>query len=163
MRSGSKSFPTRNGTCQIFTDRIEFHGQGLSGRLSNWLYNKGFKRVSILYALLFFTFLLALVISLWIVNYFLAFFFFGASLVALYGLWTNRQVSLTPLITRRDIIGVNFQKAVEGKARASMEILFEEEGKKYKKLVSLPSLMQNGAAVENSAYWILRDEGLIKD
>ena len=141
MRSGSKSFPTRNGTCQIFTDRIEFHGEGLSGRLSNWLYQKGFKRVSILYALLFFAFLLALVISLWIVNYFLAFFFFGASLVVLYGLWTNRQVSLTPLITRRDIIEVNFQKAVEGKARASMEILFEEEGKKFKKLVSLSPVL----------------------
>ncbi|MEM8889444.1 MAG: hypothetical protein AAGD28_15820, partial [Bacteroidota bacterium] len=69
----------------------------------------------------------------------------------------------TPLIIRRDIIEVNFQKAVEGKARASMEILFEEEGKKFKKLISLPSLMQNGAEVANSAYWILRDEGLIKD
>ena len=113
--------------------------------------------------MLFFAFLLALAISLWIVNYFLAFFFFGAALVTLYGLWTNRQVSLTPMITRRDILEVNFQKAIEGKARASMEILFEEEGKKFKKLVSLPSLMQNGAAVENSAYWILRDEGLIKD
>lgn len=163
MRSGSKSFPTRNGECQIFSDRIEFHERGLGGRLGLWLYKKGFKRVAILYALLFVAFALAFFISLWIENYFLAFFFFGASLMDLYAVWTNRQLSLTPLIIRKDIQEVIFQKAIEGKARASLEVFFEEGGNVYKKKVSLPSLMHNGAAVENSAYWILRDEGFIKN
>lgn len=163
MRSGSKSFPTRNGVCQVFSDRIEFQGNGLTGKLSNWLYNKGFKRVSILYGLLFLGFVLALGISLWLDNYFLAFFFFISALLDLYALWLNKDISMTPLIIRRNIHQVNFQQAVEGKARASFEIFFEEEGRNYKRKVSLPSLMQNGAAVANSAYWIFRDEGLLKE
>ncbi|MEM6805162.1 MAG: hypothetical protein AAF696_27445 [Bacteroidota bacterium] len=162
MRSGSKSFPTRNGECQIFSDRIEFHERGLAGKLGQWLYKKGFRRVSVLYALLFVAFTIAFFVSLWIENYFLAFFFFGAALMDLYALWSNRQLSLTPLIVRQNIQEVIFQKAMEGKARASIEVFFEDEGRNYKKKISLPSLMYNGAAVENSAYWILRDEGLIK-
>lgn len=163
MRSGSKSFPTRNGMCQIFSDRIEFQGNGLMGKLSNWLYAKGFKRISIIYGLLFIGFLLALGISLWLDNYFLAFFFSVSAVLDLYALWLNKDISMTPLIIRRNIQHVNFQQAIEGKARASFEILFEEDGSTYKKKVSLPSLMQNGAAVANSAYWIFRDEGLLKE
>ncbi|MEL6675031.1 MAG: hypothetical protein AAFR61_22680 [Bacteroidota bacterium] len=163
MRQGPKSFPTRNGYCQVFSDRIEIHTDGLAGQLSRWFYSKGIRRVSIFYVLSSLAFLIASFVAIGIGNWFLAVFFFLAVALSVYALFINRQNSIAPLILRKDIDKVDYQAAVKGESRAAFTIFFKDHGKAMKRRVPLPSLMQNGAEIANTAFWIMRDAGLVSN
>ena len=162
MRTGPKTFPSKNGLCQLYSDRIEINVNGAFGKLLRWLYGKGFKSMSVIYGLLFVGFIAATAIAFLIDNYFLAFFFVVFSLVSLYALWINRNVSIAPVIQRREIEKVVYHEAVQGVSRASFDVYFRPEKRLLKRKIFLPSLMQNGAEIANSAYWMMRDEGLVE-
>ena len=161
MRTGPKSFPTKNGLCQLYSDRIEINVNGAFGKLMRWLFGRGFKSMSVIYGLLFIGFVASTTIALIIENYFLAFFFIIFGLVSLYALWINRNVSIAPVIQRKEIEKVVYNEAIQGVSRASFDIYFKPEGRMLKRKIYLPSLMQKGAEVANSAYWMMRDEGLV--
>ena len=154
METHSRSFPIRNGQCHIYEDRIEIKTGGLLEKL-------GAKSVFIPYLLLMLAFALAMLLSVWIVNYFLAAFFASAMLFVLYFLWTHRQLSVARIIPREQIESIEYHPAIPGEARASFKIWFRPRRQKRYRVIYLPGTSVEGAAIAQSAQMMFREEGLL--
>lgn len=154
MDHPSRSFPIRNGQCHIFEDRLEIRTGGLTEK---W----GIKRLFLPYFLLMLAFALAMLLSIWIVNYFLAAFFACAMLFSLYFLWTHRSLSVASVISREHIESVEYLPAIPGEARASFKIWFRPARKRLYRVIYLPGNNTEGAIIAQSAQAIFREEGLL--
>lgn len=161
MKTAAKSFSIKNGNCHIFPDRIEIINTDPIGRFSAFLFKKGIKRAMVLYLLLLIGFVLSLLVALQIENYFLAAFFAVCIPLALYYGWTQRKVSLATVIPREQIASIDYNKAVKGVSRASFTIFFTPKKTTLQKPIPLPSLMQKGNQIADTAYWMMKEEGLL--
>ncbi|GAB4415054.1 MAG: hypothetical protein OHK0039_23400 [Bacteroidia bacterium] len=162
MRSAStKSFTTRNGTCHLYTDRIEIHREDLLGRVERWLYSRGMRRAWVLYALLAAALAIACLAAWLIDNYFLTLFFLTLVPVTLYAAWHHRYTSFAPVVLRSEIESVVYHKAVPGVSRAMFVVSYRPRQRLVQRIISLPTLSQQGASVADTAYWMMRDEGLL--
>ncbi|RMG23236.1 MAG: hypothetical protein D6730_14870 [Bacteroidetes bacterium] len=159
MESRSKFFPLKSGQCHIYPDRIEIISDHALGRL---LAKRGIQRVAVIYLLWLLAFSVAIWVSFFIENYFLVVFFSIAWLFCLYAMWRNRRVSTASVIDRKHIRKVTYQEAIPGTARASFTIYFQPGKQLLQRKILLPSILQNGQMVAQSAYYMLKDEGLIK-
>ncbi|RMG68090.1 MAG: hypothetical protein D6722_12215 [Bacteroidetes bacterium] len=162
MRGGSKSFATKNGSCHLYPDRIEIENHDLAGRLGAFLYRRGFRRAWVLYLLLALGMALAAASSYLIDNMFLAAFFAILVPVALIGLWTQRSVTYAPVIPRKEIESVVYRPAVKGVSRATFIIFFRPRKRLMQRLIPLPGITQQGTSLADTAYWMMREEGLVE-
>lgn len=154
MENLSRSFPIRNGQCHIYEDRLEIRTGGLIEKM-------GIKRLFLPYLLLMLAFALAMLVSVWIVNYFLAAFFGSAMLFSLYFLWTHRSLSVASVIPRDQIESIEYHPAIPGQARASFQIWFRPKRKRLYREVFLPGSSSEGAIIAQSAQAMFREEGLL--
>ena len=161
MEFKSKSFPTRNGSCHIFIDRLEFSSNHSTASLLRWAYKKGFHRSSSLYILIAVIFLLAALISLYIQNVFLALFFGVAMLFGLNMAWSRRKYSFTPIIKKEQVEQVRYLEAIPGERRAGFEIIFRMNDKAFLKKIFLPGRHQEGEMIAQSAFYMMRDAGYL--
>ena len=162
MRSGAKSFSIKNGHCYLYADRIEIVRSDVLGRLTQFLFRRGYQRARVLYLLLSLVLAIATVLSLAISNYFLVLFFGIMTLLGLYASQVNRSVSFAPIIPKRSIEKVHYRKAVQGEARAAFIVHFRPENRLLKRIIPLPTRSHNGNSLADAAYWIMRDEGLVE-
>ncbi|MEO0896518.1 MAG: hypothetical protein AAFY71_08985 [Bacteroidota bacterium] len=168
MRTSAKSFNIKGGYCSVYRDRLEINQHDVSGRVGKWLFQRGILSAAPLYLVLAILLLLGGGLGLVIQNYFLTFFLTLAAFMALYFFMQNRKYSFVPLILRQQIEKVHYEQAVPGKSRASFNILFAPDPENrpewllHRKLI-LPNTVHKGTSVADTAFWILKDEGLIKD
>ena len=162
MKPGTKSFSTRHGYCQIHPDHLEIVREDPYGRMIWWLFRKGISRVLWFYLLFSLGLVLVALMSVQINNYFLATFFALFSLMALWASWHNRFVSFATYIPRKQIEGVSYQEAVQGESRATFLIHFRPRKRLLKRRLTMPSLSQGGSRIAQSAYYMLKEEGLIE-
>lgn len=153
MENAARSFPTKNGQCYIYEDRIEI-------RTGSMLEKIGVKRLFLPYLLLALAFAAAMLVSILIVNYFLAAFFAGAILFSLYFLVTNRNLSVASVIPRDQVDSVRYIPAVPGEARAAFHIIFKPKKRILKRIILLPT-GNNGAEIAQSAQLMFREESLL--
>ncbi|MEM6764036.1 MAG: hypothetical protein AAF824_07785 [Bacteroidota bacterium] len=158
----SKSFPIKNGFCLIYPDKLEINQEDLLGKLEKFLYSKGVKTRVLLYMGLVLVLLIAFLISVSIANYFLSAFFLVLSGATVVFLLKNRKLSLATEIIRKNIQQVTYKEPLAGVSRAMFLITFTEEGKTYLKKLQLPPNSQQGQMVAQSAFLMMRDEGLIQ-
>ena len=164
MEVKAKSFPTKNGYCHIYTDRLEEERNDFSGKLYTWLSKKGIKRAWFLYFLLLFVLIIAAAISYYVLeNYFLAIFFATAAVMDLFAIWRNRNIFISPIVPRNQIQSVIYHQAVPGVSRASFEVFFKPKKRIQKKFIYLPLAQKGGKQVAQSVYYMMKEEGLIKD
>jgi hypothetical protein len=159
----TRSFSTRNGYCHLLSDTIKLEYPGLTGKLHAWLERRGWRSVGWLYLLLAVGFGLAVLLALGIENYFLALFLGVFGLIALYGSWARRKYAISPVIQRKHIESVQYFPAVKGISRARFEVYFRPGKRLFIREIPLPSLLQNGQTEAQSAYWMMREEGLIQE
>ncbi len=159
----TRSFDIKNGYCQIYSDRIELQYKGLSGAFLRWLSRRGWRGEGLLYLMLTILFALLTLTAIIIENYFLALFFAVFSGVTLFALFQRRQYAFSLKIPRSEIEKVEYKEAVKGVSRAKFIIHFRPKKRLFLREILLPSLMQNGQSVAQSAYWMMRDEGLIQE
>lgn len=162
MRGGSKSFVTKNGHCHLYPDRIEIEHHDIPGRLGAFLYRRGLRRAWVLYLLLSLAMSAAAGASILIENFFLAFFFGVLALAALAGVWTQRNMTYAPVVPRSQIESVVYRPAVTGVSRAAFVVYFRPRRRLVQRLISLPSLTQHGTSLADTAYWMMREEGLVE-
>lgn len=160
--SGSaKRFPTRYGYCQIFPDRIELVREDATGRLLARLYARGRHRSLLVYFMLFCGFLLGAAVAILIENYFLFLFLGFFTVISLFGMWENRDVSFASVIPREAIERGAYHPAVEGQARAGFTLWFRKDGRLFRRKISLPSILHHGQSIAEAAVRIMREEGLV--
>ncbi len=162
MRSGSKSFSTKNGVCHLYPDRIEIDRQDWVGVLSRFLFKKGYQRAWVLYLLLTLAMVIGLILSLSIANYFLVFFFVVMSLASVAAAFKNRDLSFIPVIPKKSIEKVVYRKAIESQSRAAFTIYFRPENRLMRRMILLPTRTHQGTSLADTAYWMMRDEGLVE-
>ncbi|MEM7368245.1 MAG: hypothetical protein AAF587_06550 [Bacteroidota bacterium] len=124
--------------------------------------SKGIHGAYIYYVIAFVGLLTATFLTRLIDNYFLAFFFAISALGALYGLWVNRQISYATHIPRAQIESVAYAPAVQGVSRATLSILFRPKKRLYRRKLILPNATHQGTSLADTAYWMMREEGLIQ-
>jgi len=168
MRISAKTFSIRSGHCTVYRDRMEIYQNDLSGRVGKWLFKRNIYSAAPFYLLLAFLLFLAGLLSLSIQNYFLLAFLCLAAVLALALFYQNRRRSFVPIIRREQIESLTYREAVPGKARPSFEVLFMPQPEKKPKLkllrqIVLPNSIQKGTRVADTAYWILKDEGMLTD
>lgn len=164
MRGGAKSFNTKYGYCHLYPDRIELVRKDWVGWLMGFLFRRGYRRAVVLYVLLSIGLGLALLLSLSISNYFLSFFFLVATLVTIYASVRNRDLSFALVIPKKSIEKVNYHRAVEGESRATFVVYFRpNEGQPLlRRIIPLPTRTHQGTTLADTAYWMMRDEGLVE-
>ena len=162
MSPGPKSFSLKSGNCYLYPDRVEIQRTDLQGRISAWLSKKGLHAASLYYLAFFVGLLIAALLSQLIQNYFLSFFFGASALASLYGLWVNRRVSYASIIPRDQIESVEYQPAVQGVSRARFAIDFRPKKRLYQRIIPLPSATHQGTSLADTAFWMMREAGLIK-
>lgn len=161
MRSATKSFAIKDGLCLIYPDRLECQYRGLRGRWLRWANRKGWVGQGGWYVLAALGFLGAVGLSIGINNWFLAFFFVVCALLALAAAWANRHATWQLVIDRKHIERVQYHPPIDGQARGSFLIDYRPGRRLRRRKISLPSLLQGGKEIANSAFWMMRDEGLI--
>ena len=163
MKPGPKSFSLKSGNCHLYPDRLEVLRSDLQGRIMSSLANKGVHGAYLYYLVACLGLILAAFLSSYIDNYFLTFFFGVSALVSLYGLWVNRSVSYAHVIPRKQIESVQYKAAVQGVSRASFTIFFRPGKRLYQRKLILPTATHQGTSLADTAFWMMREEGLIKD
>ncbi|MEO0473184.1 MAG: hypothetical protein AAF206_26455 [Bacteroidota bacterium] len=156
----TRSFATRDGYCHLYSDRIEIEQ---SGGLRKWLDQKGIRREAALYLLAVILFAILALVTVLIENYFLAIFFAGVMLVSLFTAFSQRNTSFAFRIPRSQIEEVHYFPAQEGMSRASFRIDYRSGKSLLKRWVKLPGKTQNGNAIAQSAYWMMKEEGLLAE
>ena len=163
MDSRTKSFPLRSGTCYIYPDRIEIEQHSLAGKLLHRILRKGSKRVFWNYLALTIIFLVAALVAATLTNYFLVLFFLVAAGFSLVNQFQKRNLSLATLIPKDQIEQVTYAPSVEGERRASFTVYFQPEKRLLRRELLLPGRYQkNGEMVEQSAFYLMRDAGLLQ-
>ncbi len=160
MEANAKSFPLKRGSCHIYQDSIQIKGKGLSSYFSHFFFKRGIQRVAIFYLLLAIAFLASLLLFVSIQNYFLALFFGIAALFSLRLLWMNRKVSFAPLIPKKQIEYISYHPAIPGESRTSFKIVFNSGKGILERKLTLPT--QKGEMIAQSAYYMVKDTGLLK-
>ncbi|MCI4671535.1 MAG: hypothetical protein MRZ79_25555 [Bacteroidia bacterium] len=168
MRSSTKSFNIRSGRCTIYRDRVEILQEDISGKIGNWLFKRNIHSAGPVYLLAALLLFIASLLSLTLTNYFLLTFLIATTVVAIYLFFQNRNYSLAPLIQRDQINQIRYHEAIPGKSRPYFEISFSPKKEEKPDLVLLrkivlPNTRHKGTTVADTAYWILKDEGLISD
>lgn len=161
MKAGAKSFNIKGGYCHLYPDRIEIVRQDAWGRLIKLLFRRGYQRMRILYLLLAIGMAIAALITILIDNLFLGSFFGLLVPISLLAAWMNRDLSFAPVISKRSIEEVVYRRAVQGEARAAFIIYFRPEQQCLRRIISLPTHVHQGTSLADTAYWMMRDEGLI--
>lgn len=161
-QSGPKSFSLKTGNCYIYPDRIEIQRADIQGKFFSFMEQRGIHGAYVYYVITFLGLIGATFLTTLIDNYFLAFFFALSSLGALYGLWVNRQISFAQIIPRAQIESVDYAPAVEGVSRATLSILFRPKKRLFKRKLILPNATLQGTSLADTAYWMMREEGLIQ-
>ncbi len=159
----TRSFSTKNGYCNLLPDRIELESRGLGGKIEGKMESMGWRSVGLLYLFLALGFFLSGLLSIYIDNYFLATFFAAFGLISLYASWMRRKYAFSRTMLRKEIEAVRYYEAVKGVSRARFEVDFRPKKRLYIREILLPSLSQNGQTEAQSAYWMMREEGLIQD
>jgi len=163
MKSGAKSFNIKGGYCYLYPDRIEVLRQDALGQLTAFLFRRGYQRALVLYLLLSVLMVLGALITALIDNYFLASFFTLLIPFSLGAAWFNRDLSFAPVIPKRSVEHVEYRRAVQGESRAAFIISFRPEKRLLRRVISLPTHTHRGTSLADTAYWMMRDDGLITD
>ena len=80
----------------------------------------------------------------------------------IYGIFSSVNNSATPIIERNKIKSFDLKKAIFGLTRSRFEVKFEDENAKTKKrLIMLPSSMNNGQDETEKAIEIMKAENLL--
>lgn len=161
MKPGVRSFTIKGGQCHLYPDRIEIRRSDWVGSLTNFLFRKGYQRAIILYLMLAIGLFLAAVLALLIENYFLASFLLGMGVLAGGTAIVNRDLSFVPVIPKRSIEKTEYRRAIQGEARAAFIIYFRPDRQLLKRVILLPTLTHQGTSLADTAYWMMRDEGLV--
>ena len=161
--TGKRSFPTRTGYCHLYADRIEIEINGFTGRLRSWLSGKRLASMWLYYLALSVLFLLSALLALTIENYFLAAFLGVFAVISLVALWIYRRHTFSVNILRDQIDRVEYSPAVEGQSRASFQVYYQPGRYMMQRPILLPGKSQNGASVAQSAYWMMKEEGLLAE
>ncbi len=162
MRATTRSFPLREGQCILHHDRIELVHAGLKGWFLAWANKRKLTSMAFWYFMGALGFLFTTLLSVIIDNWFLAFFFFAFALLSVVGSVAYRNLSLRTSIEREFIEDVVFREAVEGVSRASFEVYFRPNKQLRMRKLLLPGKHQQGGQIANSAFWMMKEEGLIK-
>ncbi len=162
---GAKSFSIRHGTCTLYGDRMEIHTRDFFSRVGAWAYQKGMRTAAPLIFALISGLFLATILSLLIENFFLAAFFGISIILAGWYVAKNRTLSFAPKILKSQIARVTYRKAVPGVAWARFEVYFreKEQGRLLKRVLVIPNRIYNGTSLADTAFWILKDEGYLRD
>ncbi len=161
MKPASKSFSLKDGTCVLYSDRIELEYQGIRGwwlRLAN---KHKLTSVGFWYVVAAAGFLVAAVFAVIIDNWFLGFFFLLFMAMSLAGSWFNRRASLRTMIPKKDITKVVFHQAEEGVSRAFFKVYFRPARSTRIRKLPLPGQHRQGTQIANAAAWMMKDEGLL--
>lgn len=158
MENRTKYFPIKGGTCYLHPDRVEIISNHFVGRLFS---RKGLNRVAVLYFLSLIAMTAAILLSLWIENYFLVAFFAVCWMVSLFSIWQSRTRSLAAVIPRKAIEQIAYKEAVEGVSRGQFIIHFRSGKQLLTRKILLPSALNNGKAVAQSAYYMFKEEGML--
>ncbi|MDP5171795.1 MAG: hypothetical protein NWR72_16220 [Bacteroidia bacterium] len=161
MRSASKSFPLKEGLCVLHHDRIELEHTGIKGWWLAWANKRKLTSVGFWYVMAGLGFFVMSILSIIIDNWFLAFFFVLFMALCIGASWYNRQASLRISIAKSEIEQVIFHEAIAGQSRASFEVFFRPNKYLRVRRLSLPGRHQQGAAIANSAMWMMKEEGLL--
>lgn len=164
----AKTFSIRSGSCTIYRDRIEIFQSDFSGQMGKWLFQRKIFTAGPTYLLLALGLLLASGLAFAIQNFFLCAFLFATSIIGLFLFFQNRKLSFVPRIERVQIKEITYQEAIPGKSRPQFEVEFcpkPEENPDFTLIrrIVLPNTLHKGTSVADTAYWILKDEGLITD
>ena len=162
MRATTRSFPLREGQCILHYDRIELVYPGPKGWFLAWANKRKLTSMAFWYFVGAVGFLATALFSVIIDNWFLAFFFFAFALLSVVGSVAYRSLSLRTNIERALIEEVVYREAVEGVSRAYFEVFFRPGKQLRVRKLSLPGKHQQGGQIANSAYWMMKEEGLIK-
>jgi hypothetical protein len=162
MKPGARAFSIKGGQCHLYPDRIEVRRSDGVGRLTEFLFRRGYQRAIILYLLLALGLLLAALLAFSIDNYFLTSFLGAMALIAAGYAWTNRDLSFAPVIPKRSVEATQYRRAVQGEARAAFIIYFRPGKHLLRRVILLPTRTHQGTSLADTAYWMMRDEGLIE-
>lgn len=163
MQTHAKSFAIQHGTCHVYADRIEIRRQDIWGKLMSFLFARGLKRMFVLYGGLAVLFGLGIWGGWLLQNYFLSWFFSIASFFCLLLAWQQRKQSFAPVIFREQIDAIIYSPVVEGKSRAHFDIQFHLGNQHLLRTLPIPSRTHRGTSLADTAYWMLKDEGLISN
>mgnify|MGYP006268340823 CR=1 FL=1 len=163
MKAGAKSFNLQGGYCYLYPDRVEIQRNDALGRLTQFLSRRGYQRALVLYLLLSLGLALGALTTLLIDNLFLAAFFAILIPFSLGAAWVNRDLSFAPVIPKRSIEQVAYRRAVPGEARAKFVIHFRPDKRRLRRVLAMPPQTHQGTSLADTAYWMLRDDGLIQD
>lgn len=168
MRTSAKTFNIKSGSCTIYRDRIEIYQNDLSGKIGKWLFKRNIYSGGPSYLLLALGLFLASGLAFFIQNYFLCAFLFATAVIGFFLFFQNRKLSFVPLVLRSQITQLKYHEAIPGKSRPFFEISFapqpeDKPGYILVRKIVLPNTLHNGTSVADTAYWIMKDEGLIND
>ena len=163
--TGAKSFEIKGGTFYILSDRLEISSREWLTKIGSWLYTRGLQSAFWLYLGPCLLLLMGTGLSFTLNNYFLTGFLAAASLLMLYYAIARRKYTFASVIFRNEIQSFVYHPAVPGVSRAYFEIQFlpTNSSRALRRSVQLPSRMYNGASLADTAYWMVKDEGLIQE
>ncbi|MEL6133030.1 MAG: hypothetical protein AAFR59_06655, partial [Bacteroidota bacterium] len=98
-------------------------------------------------------------------NYFLTGFLAAAALLMVYYAVSKRKQTFAKVIYRSEIQSFVYHASNPGVSRAHFEIQFlpSARTKPLTRLIQLPTRTYNGASLADTAYWMIKDEGLITE
>lgn len=157
----AKTFRTKTGFCHVTADKIILTRDGVIGNISKVMVGSSISRIRIIYGLLSAGFVYFAYDSYARNDPAMTLFFGLLGLYLTYGIVKSKNNSATPVIERKEIIGVTYNSGIPGLTRPRFEVEFNESGRLKKRLIILPGTLAGGQSEADKAVQILREKKLL--
>ncbi len=157
-----KTFKTKTGVCEIYSDRIELKRMGARGELVETVVGNDIRRLFVVYGIMIFGGLIMVGVFIQRGDFASATAFGALELLYAYIVYKNIWNSAAAKISRNTIKTVEFIQGKTGLTRSRFVVHFrDEKGRERKRLIILPGSIGGGAREAEKAKAIMQEEGLI--
>ena len=157
-----KIFKTKTGYCHILPDKIVLTRDGVIGNFSEIVVGNIVSRILIIYSAISIFLLYSAYSDFQKEKNISAIFFVIVAIFLIYSILKSINNSATPIIARDKIKEAKFINVIPRVTRSRFEILFEDKnGKVKKRLILLPSSLNDGKNETEKAVEIMKSENII--